>query len=121
IAVLSEAMLTRRFPAPEVPFPVAAVAAAICATLTEAFAWMLKVPVPAFAVTVPETGCVTALPSTFHAVVLAVFPGCTVHVPPWFAVTVPETGCVACQNIPSGTQAVSGTFWQATQPERPGD
>jgi len=28
-----------------------------------------------------STGCVTADPSTFQAVVLAVFPGCTVHVP----------------------------------------
>ncbi len=28
-----------------------------------------------------ETGCVTAEPSIFHAVVFAVLPGCTVHVP----------------------------------------
>ena len=50
-----------------------------------------RVPVPALAVTVPLTGWVTAEPSTFHAVVFAVLPGCTVQVPPWFAVTVPET------------------------------
>ena len=43
--------------------------------LTEALDWMLIVPVPAFAVTVPETatvpaletGCVTPLPSTRKA------------------------------------------------------
>src|SRR6266436_2275869 len=36
---------------------------------------------------VPETGCVTADPSTFQAVVLAVLPGCTVQVPDCVAVT----------------------------------
>ena len=60
----------------------------------------MNVPVPAFAVTVPLTGWVTALPSTFraldavtvavfppaemlksHGVVFAVFPGWTVQVP----------------------------------------
>jgi hypothetical protein len=92
--------------------------------------------VPAFAVTVPlitqgdvlwvtasvpETGCVTALPSTLIAfapvteaelppwlivisqgVVLAVLPGWTVPeitqgLVPWFAVIVPETGCVVAE------------------------
>src|SRR3990167_8018693 len=51
--------------------------------------------VPASAVTVPLTGCVTALPSTFHAVVLAVFPGCTVHVPDCVAATVHGPACRA--------------------------
>jgi hypothetical protein len=50
--------------------------------------------VPMLAVTVPLTGCVTAEPSTFQAVVLAVFPGCTVHVPLSVAATVPLTGWV---------------------------
>src|SRR6185312_493112 len=64
---------------------------------------MLNVPVPAFAVTVPLTGCVTVDPSTLIAVAFAAVPErstfrfdavdcCTV--------TVPETGCAV---VPVGS------------------
>src|SRR5437868_8344479 len=43
-----------------------------------------------------DAGCVTADPSTFHAVVLAVFPGWTVQVPDWVAASVPDVTVTAC-------------------------
>ncbi len=77
----------------------------------------MKVPVPAFAVTVPLTGCVAPDPST-RSGVIAAFPctvitsldadpavpkaGCFAEVaaPDGRGRAAADTGCVACQKVP---------------------
>lgn len=104
----SVAKTTRSVPADLLPLFVSVVVPANWATLVEALdggvvvtvPLTVNVPEPAFAVTVPLTGWVTAEPSTFKAVMDAM---------PWTVITsadavpaVPKAGCLAAVEAPAG-------------------